>query len=111
MIGRHNRLHQVTAEGQRLVDDGHFGAPQIEKRLADIAQCWAALEKLASKRKQLLEKAVDLYTVQADADDLVGWLSAVSCLASSEDFGHDEASARALDKKHKELHEEVESYR
>uniref|UniRef100_A0A8C4RBP7 Spectrin beta chain, non-erythrocytic 2 n=1 Tax=Eptatretus burgeri TaxID=7764 RepID=A0A8C4RBP7_EPTBU len=111
MIGRHNRLHQVTAEGQRLVDDGHFGAPQIEKRLADIAQCWAALEKLASKRKQLLEKAVGLYTVQADADDLVGWLSAVSCLASSEDFGHDEASARALDKKHKELHEEVESYR
>ena len=49
--------------------------------------------------------------VQADADDIDTWMLDVLRIVSSVDVGHDEFSAQALVKKHKDVAEEIGSYR
>lgn len=50
-------------------------------------------------------------TLKADADDIDTWMLDVLRIVSSVDVGHDEFSAQALVKKHKDVAEEISSYR
>lgn len=49
--------------------------------------------------------------LQADADDIDTWMLDVLRIVSSVDVGHDEFSTQALVKKHKDVAEEIGSYR
>lgn len=51
------------------------------------------------------------FDVQADADDIDTWMLDVLRIVSSVDVGHDEFSTQALVKKHKDVAEEMGSYR
>lgn len=50
-------------------------------------------------------------STQADADDIDTWMLDVLRIVSSVDVGHDEFSTQALVKKHKDVAEEIGSYR
>lgn len=50
-------------------------------------------------------------SLQADADDIDTWMLDVLRIVSSVDVGHDEFSTQALVKKHKDVAEEIGSYR
>lgn len=49
--------------------------------------------------------------MQADADDIDTWMLDILRIVSSVDVGHDEFSTQALVKKHKDVAEEMGSYR
>lgn len=49
--------------------------------------------------------------LQADADDIDTWMLDVLRIVSSVDVGHNEFSTQALVKKHKDVAEEIGSYR
>lgn len=51
------------------------------------------------------------FRLQADADDIDTWMLDVLRIVSSVDVGHDEFSTQALVKKHKDVAEEIGSYR
>lgn len=53
----------------------------------------------------------DVNVLQADADDIDTWMLDVLRIVSSVDVGHDEFSTQALVKKHKDVAEEIGSYR
>ncbi|XP_032408312.1 spectrin beta chain, non-erythrocytic 1-like isoform X1 [Xiphophorus hellerii] len=111
MSGRAAHLQQTIRQGQQLVDDNHFGAEKIKERIQDIQDQWAALERLSAVRKTRLQEACNLHQFQADADDIDTWMLDVLRIVSSVDVGHDEFSAQALVKKHKDVAEEISSYR
>lgn len=52
-----------------------------------------------------------MFSPQADADDIDTWMLDVLRIVSSVDVGHDEFSTQALVKKHKDVSEEIGSYR
>lgn len=52
-----------------------------------------------------------LFVLQADADDIDTWMLDILRIVSSVDVGHDEFSTQALVKKHKDVAEEIDSYR
>ncbi|KAG7280294.1 hypothetical protein CRUP_026835 [Coryphaenoides rupestris] len=82
--GRAAHLQLTVRQGEQLVAENHFGADKIKERIQDI---------------------------QADADDMDTWMLDVLRIVSSVDVGHDEFSAQALVKKHKDVAEEIASYR
>ncbi|XP_064788756.1 spectrin beta chain, non-erythrocytic 1-like isoform X1 [Oncorhynchus masou masou] len=111
MSGRAGHLQQTIKQGEELVAADHFGADKIRKRIQDIQAQWAALEGLSAVRKARLEEACNLHQFQTDADDIDAWMLDVLRIVSSADVGHDEFSTQALVKKHKDVAEEITSYR
>ncbi|MED6269717.1 Spectrin beta chain, non-erythrocytic 1 [Characodon lateralis] len=111
MSGRAAHLQQTIKQGEELVADNHFGAEKIKERIQDIQEQWAALERLSAVRKARLQEACNQHQFQADADDIDTWMLDVLRIVSSVDVGHDEFSAQALVKKHKDVAEEISSYR
>uniref|UniRef100_A0A669ECA0 Spectrin beta chain n=1 Tax=Oreochromis niloticus TaxID=8128 RepID=A0A669ECA0_ORENI len=111
MSGRAAHLQQTIKQGEELVADNHFGADKIKERIKDIQEQWAALEHLSAVRKARLQEACNQHQFQADADDIDTWMLDVLRIVSSVDVGHDEFSTQALVKKHKDVAEEIGSYR
>uniref|UniRef100_A0A8B9KHX4 Spectrin beta chain n=1 Tax=Astyanax mexicanus TaxID=7994 RepID=A0A8B9KHX4_ASTMX len=109
--GRAGRLQQTVQQGEELVAAGHFGADKIRQRISDVQEQWASLERLFSARRTRLQDACALHQFQADADDMDAWMLDVLRIVSSADVGHDEFSAQSLVKKHKDVAEEISSYR
>ncbi|KAM8737907.1 spectrin beta chain, non-erythrocytic 1 isoform 3-T3 [Acanthopagrus schlegelii] len=111
MSGRAGHLQQTIKQGDELVANNHFGADKIKERIQDIQEQWAALERLSAVRKARLQEACNQHQFQADADDIDTWMLDVLRIVSSVDVGHDEFSTQALVKKHKDVAEEISSYR
>ncbi|MFT7805607.1 spectrin beta chain, non-erythrocytic 1 isoform X1 [Arapaima gigas] len=111
MSGRSGHLQQTIREGEAMVAANHFGADKIQERITDIREQWAALGQLSAVRRARLEEALSLHQFQADADDIDAWMLDVLRIVSSADVGHDEFSTQALVKKHKDVAEEIASYR
>ncbi|XP_053568173.1 spectrin beta chain, non-erythrocytic 1 isoform X2 [Bombina bombina] len=111
MSGRSGHLLQTIKEGEEMISEDHFGSEKIRERITDIQEQWANLEQLSAIRKKRLEETASLHQFQADADDIDAWMLDILRIVSSNDVGHDEFSTQALVKKHKDVAEEIGSYR
>ncbi|XP_067941733.1 spectrin beta chain-like isoform X2 [Watersipora subatra] len=110
ITARGQRLEGVKDAGKALIDVESFGAEQIQGRLDEIDNQWQNLVDLSNLRKQRLNEAVDFYQFFADADDVDHWMVDTLRLVSSDDVGRDEANAKSLLKKHKDICDELKSY-
>uniref|UniRef100_A0A3B4ABG3 Spectrin beta chain n=1 Tax=Periophthalmus magnuspinnatus TaxID=409849 RepID=A0A3B4ABG3_9GOBI len=104
---RRNHLQQVLAEGDKMVQAKHFGAPQVQESMNDIKRQWDQLEELAAFRKQNLQDTQRFFQFQGDADDLKAWLLDTKRQMTSEDVGNDEYTTQRLLKKHNDLRNET----
>ncbi|NWX86000.1 SPTB2 protein, partial [Nothoprocta ornata] len=111
MSGRSGHFQQAIKEGEEMIAEEHFGSEKIKERIKDIREQWANLEQLSAIRKKRLEEASLLHQFQADADDIDAWMLDILKIVSSNDVGHDEYSTQSLVKKHKDVAEEIASYR
>ncbi|XP_072189987.1 spectrin beta chain, non-erythrocytic 1 isoform X2 [Excalfactoria chinensis] len=111
MSGRSGHFQQAIKEGEDMIVEEHFGSEKIRERIKDIREQWANLEQLSAIRKKRLEEASLLHQFQADADDIDAWMLDILKIVSSSDVGHDEYSTQSLVKKHKDVAEEIASYR
>ncbi|KFU84607.1 Spectrin beta chain, brain 1 [Chaetura pelagica] len=111
MSGRSGHFQQAIKEGEDMIAEEHFGSEKIIERIKDIREQWANLEQLSAIRKKRLEEASLLHQFQADADDIDAWMLDILKIVSSNDVGHDEYSTQSLVKKHKDVAEEIASYR
>lgn len=111
MSGRSGHFEQALREGEAMIAEEHFGSEKIRERIADIRGQWASLAELSAVRKRHLEEASLLHQFQADADDVDAWMLDILKIVSSSDVGHDEYSTQSLVKKHKDVAEEIASYR
>ncbi|XP_053522914.1 spectrin beta chain, non-erythrocytic 1 isoform X4 [Artibeus jamaicensis] len=111
MSGRSGHFEQAIKEGEDMIAEEHFGSEKIRERILYIREQWANLEQLSAIRKKRLEEALLLHQFQADADDIDAWMLDILKIVSSNDVGHDEYSTQSLVKKHKDVAEEIASYR
>nr|XP_033794885.1 spectrin beta chain, non-erythrocytic 1 isoform X2 [Geotrypetes seraphini] len=111
MSGRCGHFQQTIREGEDMIAEEHFGSEKIRERIKDIQKQWDNLAQLSAIRKTRLEDASSVHQFQADADDIDAWMLDILRIVSSSDVGHDEYSTQALVKKHKDVAEEIASYR
>uniref|UniRef100_A0A8B9RDT4 Spectrin beta chain n=1 Tax=Astyanax mexicanus TaxID=7994 RepID=A0A8B9RDT4_ASTMX len=108
MAARYGPLSNSIASGEQLVQEGHFGAPEVTERIKDIRAQWSHLEEL---REQLLKESVALHQFQTDANDMEAWILETLRQVSSQEVGHDEFSTQTLARKQREVEEEIQSHR
>uniref|UniRef100_A0A673BLA2 Spectrin beta chain n=1 Tax=Sphaeramia orbicularis TaxID=375764 RepID=A0A673BLA2_9TELE len=106
MSGRAAHLQQTIKQGEELVANNHFGADKIKERIQDIQVHHTSDQAVCSDYLIAV-----MSFVQADADDIDTWMLDVLRIVSSVDVGHDEFSTQTLVKKHKDVAEEIASYR
>ena len=63
IISHEPQLLSVTAVGEELVRQGHFGAKSIQDRLDSTLGMWQHLRDLTDYRRKRLEEAVDFHQV------------------------------------------------
>ena len=103
-------LQMSVAQGQELIDQGHFGADKCQQRIDDVMGMWTRLIELMDNRKRRLTEAVDFHQFLTDADDVDTYMLDVLRLVSSDDIGKDESNVQTLLKKHKEISDDLKSY-
>uniref|UniRef100_A0A672Z513 Spectrin beta chain n=1 Tax=Sphaeramia orbicularis TaxID=375764 RepID=A0A672Z513_9TELE len=107
MAARYGPLSHSIAAGEALINEGHFGAPEVTERIHDIRAQWTHLEEL---REQSLKEAVALHQFQTDANDMEAWIMETLRQVSSQEVGHDEFSTQTLARKQREIEEEIQSH-
>lgn len=110
LAAHEQQLMDVIRVGDDLINAGHFGAENIQKRIQEILTAWDNLKELQALRTMRLTEAIDFHQFFADADDVDAWMLDTLRLVSSEDVGIDEANAQSLLKKHNDSAEELNSY-
>jgi len=111
LSSRHAHLNEELQVGRNLIAAKNFGAPKIAERIEDIEEKWKSLQALSDYRRKRIAETVDFYQFFADADDVDTWMLDTLRLVTSEDIGHDEASAQSLVKKHKKITDELDEYK
>nr|XP_040035677.1 spectrin family protein isoform X2 [Gasterosteus aculeatus aculeatus] len=111
MAARYGPLSNSIAAGEALVQEGHFGAPEVVERIQDINAQWAHLEETTKLREQSLKEAVALHQFQTDANDMEAWIMETFRQVSSQEVGHDEFSTQTIARKQREVEEEIQSHR
>uniref|UniRef100_A0A3B3YUX9 Spectrin beta chain n=1 Tax=Poecilia mexicana TaxID=48701 RepID=A0A3B3YUX9_9TELE len=111
MAARYGPLSNSIAAGEALVEEGHFGAPEITERIQDVRGQWAHLEETTKLREQSLKESVALHQFQTDANDMEAWIMETLRQVSSQEVGHDEFSTQTLARKQREIEEEIQSHR
>lgn len=94
------RIDSVSQSAQRMVEEGHFASDEIKARLGLLHDHWNQLKERAAQRKQDLEDSLQAHQYFADANEAESWMKEKESLASSIDFGKDEDSSEALQKRH-----------
>ncbi|XP_054610763.1 spectrin family protein isoform X1 [Dunckerocampus dactyliophorus] len=110
MAARYGPLSNSIAAGEALVNEGHFGAPEVTESIKDIRAQWTHLEETTKLREQKLKDSVALHQFLTDANDMEAWLMETLRQVSSQDIGHDEFSTQTLARKQREIDEEIYSH-
>lgn len=105
------QLASVIRSGEELISQDHFGAGKIEAQIEEMRGLWNQLKENAAQRRRRLTEAVDYHQFFTDADDVDTWMLDILRLVSSEDVGRDEANVQSLLRKHKDVSDELKSYK
>ncbi|NXK70890.1 SPTN4 protein, partial [Sylvietta virens] len=104
-------LHRSMKKGEKIVAHKSPSAAGVRDKMRQVCLRWKKLEELTGLHQQRLEEALGFFQFTAETDDLVAWLQDAYRIVSSDDFGHDEHSSRALLRKHRAVAREVEKHR
>ncbi|KAL3315949.1 Spectrin alpha chain, non-erythrocytic 1 [Cichlidogyrus casuarinus] len=110
VVSHEPRIEEVTVEGQVMVNQGHFAAEEITKRVNELKEAWNALKQKTENRKGLLNDSLQAQQYFADASEAECWMKEKEPLVGSTEFGRDEDSTEALLKKHEALMSDMEAY-
>eukprot|EP00117_Sycon_ciliatum_P044800 scpid11950/ scgid32267/ Spectrin alpha chain, brain; Fodrin alpha chain; Spectrin, non-erythroid alpha chain len=100
ILENRERVDNLIAEGQVLIDGGHFDSDGITHSSDALNARYEALSGPAQTRREKLEASQQLQLFLRDISDIELWLSEREPRAFSEDYGADLASVQSLQKQH-----------
>lgn len=106
-----DRLRDMDAQADSLLESEQFDRDQINERRNAIRGRYDQVKKLASDRRDKLNKALNVHQFLRDIDDEERWLNEKRLLISSEDYGHDLAGVQNLRRKHRRLDNELATHK
>lgn len=105
------QIDAVTRAADAMVQQGHFLAPDIRDKLAQLRDNWRNLKTKAEKRRQELDDSLQAHQYLADANEAEAWMREKEPVVGSTDYGKDEDSAESLLKKHRALLSDLEAFK
>ncbi|GMT03322.1 hypothetical protein PENTCL1PPCAC_25496, partial [Pristionchus entomophagus] len=106
-----SQIEAVAKAAEEMVQAGHFLAPEIRDKLAQLRDSWRALKNKAEKRRLELNDSLQAHQYLADANEAETWMAEKEPIVGSGDYGKDEDSAEALLKKHRALVSDMEAFK
>ncbi|XP_021581618.2 spectrin beta chain, non-erythrocytic 5 isoform X1 [Ictidomys tridecemlineatus] len=101
------QVQRVLCSGQNLAASGHPHAQYIREQCKELEGRWAELEQACEVQSRCLQQAITFQQYFLHASELEGWVEEKRPLASSQDYGRDEAATLELIRKHQVLQEEL----
>ncbi|TKR73840.1 hypothetical protein L596_021099 [Steinernema carpocapsae] len=105
------QIENVGRAADDMIAQGHFLAPDIRDKLAQLRDNWRALKTKADKRRQELNDSLQAHQYLADANEAESWMREKEPVVGSTDYGKDEDSAEALLKKHRALLSDLDAFK
>ena len=105
-----NRVDDIVATGQSLIEAGHIKTDVIAAKSESISQLWKDLVAATEKKSIKLQEASQQQQFNRGIEDLELWLSEVEGQLNSEDYGKDLTSVQNLLKKHALVETDVSSH-
>ncbi|CAJ0583549.1 unnamed protein product, partial [Mesorhabditis spiculigera] len=105
------QVENVAKAAEEMIAQGHFLAPEIRDKLAQLRDNWRALKNKADKRRGELNDSLQAHQYLADANEAEAWMGEKEPIVGSTDYGKDEDSAEALLKKHRALLSDLEAFK
>lgn len=102
-----NRLDEVIANGEQLIESDHMQSEKIRNKLEDISQLWHDLVSATDKKSIKLQEAQQQQQFNRGIEDLEMWLSEIEGQLLSDDYGKDLTSVQNLQKKHALLEADI----
>lgn len=102
-----NRIEQVIAEGEALIEAKHFAGQEILTQLEILETDWQKLREVSREKKDRLTQAYDALIFGRNLDEFNAWMDEIESYLSTEDYGKDLASVNNLLKKHEMLEADV----
>ena len=91
-----NRLDEILATGQELIETDHYAKEQIHCRMDDIVHLWEILTKATEKKTIKLNEANQQQQFNRTNEDVELWMSEIEGQLLSEDYGKDLTSVQNL---------------
>lgn len=111
-IANHDsQIESVSGAANDMIQQGHFLAPEIRDKLAQLRDNWRILKSKAEKRRGELDDSLQAHQYLSDANEADAWMSEKEPIVGSTDYGKDEDSAEALLKKHRALLSDLEAFK
>lgn len=82
-------------------------AAAVSRRLRELQCLWAALPALAGERERRLRAAAGRFQLNSEAAEAEAWLGAAARRLAGPELGHDERSAGMLERRLRELQDEL----
>ncbi|CAI4227013.1 unnamed protein product [Auanema sp. JU1783] len=106
-----SQIDSVTKAAEDMIQQGHFLAPEIRDKLAQLRDNWRILKTKAEKRRAELDDSLQAHQYLADGNEAEAWMAEKEPILGSLDYGKDEDSAEALLKKHRAMLSDLEAFR
>ncbi|CAI5455840.1 unnamed protein product [Caenorhabditis angaria] len=106
-----SQIESVSKAAEDMIQQGHFLAPEIRDKLAQLRDNWRILKTKAEKRRGELDDSLQAHQYLSDANEADTWMSEKEPIVGSTDYGKDEDSAEALLKKHRALLSDLEAFK
>lgn len=111
-IANHEPQIEAVAEAaDAMIQQGHFLAPDIRDKLAQLRDNFRNLKAKAEKRRQELDDSLQAHQYLADANEAEAWMREKEPVVGSTDYGKDEDSAESLLKKHRALMSDLDAFK
>ncbi|XP_071162084.1 spectrin beta chain-like isoform X8 [Mytilus edulis] len=108
--GHSPSCEKVLQTGNQLIDQKHFNSKAIKDKCQELQLSWDDLLSKSKIRKKNLDMSVQVQKVLSEVAELENWINDKMTLASSTDYGKDEASADKLLTKNKVLETDIQTY-
>ena len=77
-----------------MISGGHYGAPDISSKIAQLKSRWESLKEKARSRQLILDEALQAQQYYSSAQEAESWIKEKEPIVSSGDYGKDEDSAQ-----------------
>lgn len=82
-------MNKLIQQANILLEKNHFDSQMIKKRNDDLLKYFNSFDVTISEKKSLLEKRLQFFRFERDADELILWIKDQLIIANSGDHGQD----------------------
>nr|XP_025044105.1 spectrin beta chain, non-erythrocytic 5 [Pelodiscus sinensis] len=111
IMANRNRIDSTKAEGEKMLQEGHYVPEAIQSRLQEMKELWDELLQNCNEKRTKLQDAYKALCFQRSVEDIEKWLGEVESELKAPDNSSDLLVLNSLLKKQEELEEDIASHR